>query len=178
MTEQLPRLCGLTGVQGLMAVLSIDDVAGERSPGRLLRRINALLKSRIQGRFVDPDLNAVQWIASELVHDGVVTNAGELARSIDFTTGTTTRLIDGLEGSGFVLRDHNAIDRRVVRLILTPAGEAKYAQKAPVMVEGWNELLADFETEEVHEMIRLLTKLLRAMELSAAHRGIIASRKA
>jgi hypothetical protein len=35
-----------------MAVLSIDDVTGERSPGRLLRRINALLKSRIQRPFV------------------------------------------------------------------------------------------------------------------------------
>jgi DNA-binding MarR family transcriptional regulator len=161
-----------------MAVLSIDDVTGERSPGRLLRRINALFNSRIQGRFVDRDLNAVQWIALKLVHDGVVTNAGELARSIDFTTGTTTRLIDALEGSGFMLRDRNALDRRVVRLTLTPAGEAKYRQKAPLMVEGWNELLADFETEEVHEMIRLLSKLLGSMELSAARRGIIASRKA
>jgi hypothetical protein len=79
-----------------MAVLSIDDVTGERSPGRLFRRINTLLKSQIEERFVDPDLDAVQWIALKLVHDGVVTNAGELARSIDFTTRTTSRLIDGL----------------------------------------------------------------------------------
>jgi DNA-binding MarR family transcriptional regulator len=158
-----------------MAVLCIDDVTGERSPGILLRRINTLLKSQIQEHFVDPDLNAVQWIALKLVHDGVVTNAGELARSIDFTTGTTTRLIDGLEGSGFTLRDQNTTDRRVVRLLLTPAGEAKYMQKA---LKGWNELLADFETEEVHEMMRLLTKLLHTMELSTARRGITSSRKA
>ncbi len=157
-----------------MAVLSIDDVTGERSPGRLFRRINTLLKSQIEERFVDPDLDAVQWIALKLVHDGVVTNAGELARSIDFTTGTTSRLIDGLEGSGFMLRDHDATDRRVVRLILTPAGEAKYMQR---VLEGWNELLADFETVEAREMMRLLTKLLSTMELSAARRGIIASRK-
>jgi hypothetical protein len=65
----------------------------------------------------------------------------------------------------------------VVRLILTPAGEAKYMQKAPVMVEG-RKLPAGFETEEVHEMIGLLTKLLRTMERSAACRGIIAPRKA
>jgi DNA-binding MarR family transcriptional regulator len=127
---------------------------------------------------VDPDLNAVQWIALKLVHDGVVTNAGELPRSIDFTTGTTTRLIDGLEGRGFMLRGHNAIDPRVVRLILTPAGKANYMQKAQVMVEGWSEMPAGFETEEVQEMIRLLTKLVHTMELSAANRGLIASRKA
>jgi hypothetical protein len=124
MAEQLPRLYRLTGVQGLMAVLSIDDVTGERSPGRLLRRANTLLKSRIQGRFVATDLNAIQWIALKLVHDG------------------------------------------------------EYRQKPPVMVEGWNELLADFETEEVLEMIRLPSKMLRTMELSAARRSIIASRKA
>jgi len=157
-----------------MAVLSIDDVTGEHSPGKLLRQINTLLKSRIQGRCVDPDLDAVQWMALKLVHDGVVTSAGELARSIDFTTGATTRLIDGLDGSGCMLKDHSASDRRVAHLILTPAGEAKYMQKA---LEGWDELLADFETEEVQEMTRLLSKLLRTMELSAARRGITASRK-
>jgi hypothetical protein len=139
MAEYLPRLYGLTGVQGLMAALSIDDVAGERSrsPRSLFRRINTLLKSRIQGRFVDPDLNAVQWIASKLVHDGVVTNAGERARLIDFTTGPTT-----------------------------------------LMAEGWNELPAGFETEEVRGMIRLRIELLRTMTLSATHRGLIASRTA
>jgi DNA-binding MarR family transcriptional regulator len=73
-----------------------------------------------------------------------------------------------------MLRDHDATDRRVVRLILTPAGEAKYMQR---VLEGWNELLADFETVEAREMMRLLTKLLSTMELSAARRGIIASRK-
>jgi DNA-binding MarR family transcriptional regulator len=172
--KQPPRLNGLTGVPGFMAVLSIDDVTGERSPGKLLRQINTLLKTRIQGRCVDPDLDAVQWMALKLVHDGVVTSAGELARSIDFTTGATTRLIDGLEGSGFMLKDPSASDRRVAHLILTPAGEAKYMQKA---LEGWDELLADFETEEVQEMTRLLSKLLRTMELSAARRGITASRK-
>jgi DNA-binding MarR family transcriptional regulator len=173
--KQLPRLCGLTGVPGFMAVLCIDDVTGEHAPGSLLRQINTLLKSQIQGRFVDPDLNAVQWIALKLVHDGVVTNAGELARSIDFTTGAATCLIDGLEGSGFMRKDHNASDRRVGHLILTPAGEARYMQKA---LEGWNELLADFESEEVQEMTRLLSKLLHTMELSVARRGTIASRKA
>ncbi len=40
------------------------------------------------------------------------------------------------------------------------------------------ELLADLETEEVHEMIRLLSKLLRTMELSAAGRSPIALRNA
>jgi len=96
-----------------------------------------LLKSRIQGRFVDPDLNAVQSTASKLVHDGVVTNAGERARLIDFTTGPTT-----------------------------------------LMAEGWNELPAGFETEEVRGMIRLRIELLRTMTLSATHRGLIASRTA
>jgi hypothetical protein len=46
-------------------------------------------------------------------------------------------------------RAHNAIDRCVVRLKLTPANKAKYMQNTPVMVEGWNELPADFETEKV-----------------------------
>lgn len=77
-----------------------------------------------------------------------------------------------------MLRGRNAFDRRVVRLMLAADGETKCMERAPVVVAGGNEPLADFDTNVVQEMIRSLTKLQRAMERSAAQRGIIASGKA
>jgi DNA-binding MarR family transcriptional regulator len=147
-----------------MAVVTIEDCVANRSPGRLLRRIDKLMWHLIEDNFADADLSFIQWIALKLVRDGTVTNAGELARDIDITTGATTRVIDALEERGFVERDRSAEDRRVVRLKITDAGQAKLMETAPYMVDSWNVMLADFEQSEVDQMVRLLAKLLDTIE--------------
>jgi DNA-binding MarR family transcriptional regulator len=145
-----------------MATLSIDDAIGERSPGRLLRRLGRLLERRIQARFSATDPSFEEWMTLKLVFDGAVENAGDLAREFNIATGATTRLIDSLERQGFVARDRSGADRRVVRLRLTPAGEAYYRAKVPEMLDCWNELFESFEPGEVTQLISLLMKLQTA----------------
>jgi DNA-binding MarR family transcriptional regulator len=148
-----------------MAILTTEDLTGERSPSRLLRRIHRLLVTRIDSLFDDEQLTVVQWTALKLVRDGMgTTTAGELARSMGIATGATTRLIDSLEEFGYVKRDLSSSDRRVVRLVLTKSGEAKHAERIPIMVANWNEILADFKKQEAEQLIRLLMKLLHSME--------------
>ena len=88
-----------------MAVLSFEDCANNRAPGRMLRRIDRLMSSFVESRFESLDISFMQWIALKLIRDGTVTNAGELARDLTITTGATTRLIDVLEKRGLVERD-------------------------------------------------------------------------
>jgi len=147
-----------------MAKLTTEDLTGERSPSRLLRRIHRLLVTRVDSLFDDEHLTLVQWTALKLIRDGAVTTAGELSRSMGIATGATTRLIDSLEEIGYVKRDLSSSDRRVVRLVLTKSGEAKHAERVPVMVASWNEILADFKKQEAEELIRLLAKLHDSME--------------
>jgi DNA-binding MarR family transcriptional regulator len=147
-----------------MAKLTTEDLTGERSPGRLLRRIHRLLVTRVDSLFDDEQLTLVQWTALKLIRDGTAATAGELARSMGIATGATTRLIDSLEVIGYVKRDLSSTDRRVVRLVLTKSGEAKHAERVPVMVASWNEILADFKKQEVDQLIHLLAKLHDSME--------------
>jgi len=147
-----------------VAKLTTNDLTGERSPSRLLRRIHRLLVTRVDSLFDDEHLTLVQWTALKLIRDGTVTTAGELSRSMGIATGATTRLIDSLEELGYVKRDLSSSDRRVVRLVLTKSGEAKHAERVPVMVASWNEILADFKKQEAEELIRLLAKLHDSME--------------
>lgn len=147
-----------------MAVVTIEDCVANRSPGRLLRRIDKLMWRLVEDRFSDADISFLQWITLKLVRDGTVSTAGELARDIDITTGATTRVIDGLEERGLLERDRTAEDRRVVRLRITPPGHTKILEVAPFMVEAWNEMLADFEQEEVVHLVNLLSKLLVTIE--------------
>jgi DNA-binding MarR family transcriptional regulator len=143
-----------------MVELTVEDMIGDRSPGRLLRRINRLLEKRIEKRFSDSDLSFEEWMAIKLIHDGIVTTAGDLSKDFGISTGATTRLIDGLEDRGLVERDRIRSDRRMVILRLTAAGADRYHDKIPTMIESWSEILEDFDQAEVETMLSLLTKLL------------------
>jgi DNA-binding MarR family transcriptional regulator len=151
-----------------MAYLTLEDCVADRSPGRLLRRISRSMWPVVEDRFADADISFVQWIALKTVHEDIVSTAGALARDLEITTGATTRLIDSLEERGLMVRDRGTEDRRVVRLEVTPAGYAKVMEVAPLVVATWNEILAGFTDEEVDQTVELLTKLLHAVQATAA----------
>lgn len=150
-----------------MVVMTVEDCLGGRSPGRILRRINKLMLARVEARFADAGFGFTSWLALKHLHDGVVTTAGELARELDMTTGATTRLIDGLETQGLLARDRGCADRRVVLLKLTETGIAKYLDRISLLVSTWNEVLVDFEKDEVDQLVQLLTRLMRSFERHA-----------
>jgi DNA-binding MarR family transcriptional regulator len=147
-----------------MAILTLDDCSANRSPGRLLRRIDKLMTAHVESNFVERDLSFMQWVALKVVRDGAAGNAGELARELSITTGATTRMIDVLERRGLIERDRGATDRRVVRLAVTEAGLAGIAALQGNVVSAWNEVLAGFEQAEVDRMIADLMRLLVAVE--------------
>jgi DNA-binding MarR family transcriptional regulator len=147
-----------------MAILTIQACATRSSPGRLIRRVDKVMAGLVEARFEGAGISFVQWIALKVVRDSVVQTAGELARELSITTGATTRMIDVLEAKGFVMRDRGSADRRVVKLAITEAGSAMVEQLQLRVVETWNEVLVDFEQEEVSQVSLFLQKLLAAAE--------------
>lgn len=147
-----------------MAILRFDDCATNRAPGRLLRRIDRLMSAYVESRFQSLDISFMQWIALKLIRDGVAATAGELARDLGITTGATTRLIDVLEKNGLVERDRGKVDRRVVHLAITAKGAEEVVTLHHHVVDAWNEVLADFDQEEVDRTVESLTRLLAAAE--------------
>jgi DNA-binding MarR family transcriptional regulator len=147
-----------------LARLTIEDCATQRSPGRMLRRLEQDVKTLLERRFAAEDVTVTQWIALKVVRDAAVSNPGELARELNITSGATTRLIDTLEERGLMLRDRSAEDRRLVGLRVTEAGEAMIQAIAPIVVAGWNELIADFSDPEVEQFSAMLVRLLVVAE--------------
>jgi len=147
-----------------MAVLRFDDCATNRAPGRLLRRIDRLMSAYVESRFQSLDISFMQWIALKVIRDGVATNAGELARDLGITTGATTRMIDVLEKNGLVERDRGKADRRVVHLAITPKGAEEVVTLHHHVVDAWNEVLAEFDQDEVDRTVDSLVQLLAAAE--------------
>ncbi|WP_242182719.1 MarR family transcriptional regulator [Sphingomonas sp. CARO-RG-8B-R24-01] len=147
-----------------MAVFNVEDCAASRAPGRLLRRLDKTMSAYVESRIEGRELTYQQWVAIKVVRDGMVGNAGELARELGLTTGATTRLIDVLETRGLMTRDRSGEDRRVVRLVSTDLGGATVAKLQDNVVSAWNEVMAEFSQAEAQQFVDMLARVLAVAE--------------
>ena len=149
----------------------VEGFEARRSLGYLTRRLHNLVVPRAEALFADADFTFSQWVVLMAVRDGIADTCGEIARHMDHDTGAVTRLVDQLEGRGFLVRSRSTSDRRVVHLEITPAGRALAKSLLPRIVEFWNEVLEGFSAGEVTQLIDLLSRLmvrLEAQPLAAA----------
>ena len=84
----------------------------------------------------------------------------QVADAIVHSTGGTTRLIDRLEESGFVERQHCPSDRRAIHVAITPKGNEKLDEALGVHLEYLEEnLTSRLSGAERSTLAALLTKL-------------------
>lgn len=84
----------------------------------------------------------------------------DLAEEVVLTASGITRLLDGLERSGFVERASCDADRRVVYAVLTESGLAKLREAARSHSAQIEELFGDrFDEGELEKMTALLSRL-------------------
>jgi DNA-binding MarR family transcriptional regulator len=84
----------------------------------------------------------------------------DLAGEVLLTASGVTRLLDGLERSGYVERGTCDSDRRVVYAVLTDAGAAKLAAAATSHLAQVDELLtARLDRQELEVLASLLSRL-------------------
>ena len=85
-----------------------------------------------------------------------------IAETLDVSGASTTGIVDRMEELGYVARQRDSDDRRVVRVVLTDAG---------------HELIADMATER-RERLTLLLAAMSDADLVALTRGLRALRRA
>jgi DNA-binding MarR family transcriptional regulator len=84
----------------------------------------------------------------------------DLASSILLTPSGITRLLDGLERSGYVTREACATDRRVVYAKLTAAGDEKLQAARQTHLAGVHRLFIErFDPGELASLSELLERL-------------------
>lgn len=145
---------------------SIDMFAPRVSLGYLLRRINKLSIARVESAFDGNDITFTQWIVLALVSFDIATTCTELSRNMDHDKGALTRVIDQLEERGLIERRRDVGDRRVSQLAATEDGRGTVADLARRVVDVWNDILHDFDREEIEQLIGTLSKLLARLDPS------------
>lgn len=96
----------------------------------------------------------------------------DLAGQVLLTASGITRLLDGLERSGYVERGSCDSDRRVVYAVLTDAGRAKLGAAAETHITQIDEYFSSrYDAAEQLQLTGLLTRIDAGDELECADPG-------
>jgi DNA-binding MarR family transcriptional regulator len=129
--------------------------------GYLVARVTSALTNLItQGTLAELDITGTQARTLYVVANGRCVLAAELAREFGIDASVATRLIDRLGQRKLLTRERSTTDRRVVRLAVTPEGQAIAAKMPAIFNEVLDRLLSGFTPEEVGFLKNMLRRLL------------------
>lgn len=151
-----------------MAFYSATDFAPETSIGYLARRVHQLAQAGLEPVFAAEDMTYIQWHALVSIVFGRGQTCAALARDLAYDKGATTRLLDTLTAKGWVERERSEDDRRLVTLVLTPAGHAKAQEVRRKVAAAWNGWIEDWSADDLTQALAVLQRLRRTLEEKAA----------
>lgn len=136
----------------------------ETSPGYLVRIIHQMSVAAIDRTLAPDGMTATQWMALVSLYFGMADTCVSLARNLSHDKGAMTRIIDQMEATGWVTRERDGADRRIVRLSLTEAGRRAAIDAKRKVVACWNHYLADWNDADIAGLLATLQRLRRSIE--------------
>jgi MarR family 2-MHQ and catechol resistance regulon transcriptional repressor len=83
----------------------------------------------------------------------------DIAKHILKSCGNITIVVDNLAREGLVVRDRDTVDRRIVYVKLTPAGDALFDRVYPDHLKRIREMMGPLTASECEQLISLLEKI-------------------
>jgi DNA-binding MarR family transcriptional regulator len=103
-------------------------------------------------------LTARQLNALDCISQGGITMS-QLARALRVTESCATVLADRLLAAGAISRERDAVDRRLVRVVATEAGQAIATQYRQDLEAGLEQLLAQLESSKLTAITLAMSQL-------------------
>ena len=137
----------------------VSTYRSQNSVGYLLKRAHSLMLDVLEPVLEARGFSFVQYVILSWLRDGIAVNPKDICFQFRHNSGALTRVIDQLAERGLLERIRRDRDRRKVELQLTAAGRETVETLIPLVVEKLNLALADFSSDEIRELMRLLIKL-------------------
>ncbi len=119
--------------------------------------------------------NFLRTIANSTLANGTIGNAEannltvtELADKLLCTRGNVTRLVQRLSNSGLIQVGSDARDQRLVRISLTPVGQAKLAQAQQLHAASIERRLAGLTPDQRQQLIELTATAVQLLQADLA----------
>lgn len=133
---------------------------------RLVRSAETLHQSVSRGLMID-GLTASQFSTLKALKIHGALAQRDIAKYILKSCGNITIVVDNLAREGFVVRDRDTVDRRIVYVRLTPVGEALFDRVYPGHLDRIREIMAPLTNAECDQLLALLEKLSPQVEETA-----------
>lgn len=150
----------------------LDAVAASR----LMLHTAALLEQRVNEALAPFALHMQEYLALNLLADAVhePLRPSSLGVSLNATRTQVTRLLDGMEQRGLLVRSADAQDRRSLQLQLTSQGAELLLKTMPVVqavyLQIWSSI-GDTATHVMQQQLRCVHERLQTMDVTAAARA-------
>jgi len=126
---------------------------------RLLRHVAFIIKKRGRDILSDFDITTPQFLALVVLKDRPGITMGELCERLYLACSTATDLIDRMEKNGYLERNRDADDRRVIRLSITEKGQNIIDQVINARRRYVYSILKQLTQEEIDQLAQALEKL-------------------
>ena len=129
------------------------------------------LASAMQERF-NHDLEALditwpQWMVMNVLHHSPANTPAQIAEQIGVDRSAVTRLLDRLEKKGLVRREHDQLDRRSVKVLITEPGKMMVGHMDDAAEKHQKEFLSQLHATEHRVLKSNIQKLLRAADIDS-----------
>ncbi|RNB57017.1 MarR family transcriptional regulator [Brevibacillus gelatini] len=119
-----------------------------------------------------PGLTGAQFYILNQLEQRQRCTVGELADSMMVKPSAITAMIDRLDKHGYVSRDRNEEDRRVVHISLLEPGKKILAQAKQARLETLRQLFSHLSEEECEQFVHLFEKLAAAAVADARKKDV------
>lgn len=138
---------------------------GENSnKSSILFKIN--LAQRVLMRAVDREMKDTIGVSATQAaalfyldqHEGC--SHSDLSRELLQNKSATTTLVERMENNGLILKQQSQLDRRTSHLFLTEKGKRSCSKALPFVDKYEQELIGDFNEDDIDKLEKLLTKVI------------------
>lgn len=123
-----------------------------------------LINQLTQESYEERIASVLQFSALNYLKSEPNCTVSDLAVHLRLSKSSATQLVERLVRAAFVLRRHDPLDRRVVRLFLTEAGNKEIAVLKKRILEKLNRVFAKVPKNDIQMLIRIYSGLIKRLK--------------
>ncbi len=124
-------------------------------------RLNHVLQDAFNEQLKEHDITWPQWMVLNVLDEGIADTPAVIADHLGADRSGITRLLDRLELKEFVVREHDRLDRRSIKLKMTPEGKKVMAEINDKAHQHQQQFLSELHLSERRGFKKELQKMLK-----------------
>jgi len=126
-----------------------------------VHRLNSVLQDQFNQSLKEYELTWPQWMLLNALSEESVSTPAAIADQLGVDRSGITRLLDRLEKKEYVEREHDRLDRRSVKLHITPKGKKLMSTINSLAYQHQENFLEELHLSERRGFKKELQKMLR-----------------